>query len=61
MVMDKLGNSIIDIYEMMGSKMKKIDVLKIGLELFDLIEKLHANGIVHQDIKLDNILFSQMF
>ena len=39
--MEKLGSSLIDVYDLTGGKIKKIDVLKIGIELFNLIEKLH--------------------
>jgi len=59
MIMEKLGNSLMDVYEFLGSEMKIIDVLKIGLELFSLVEKLHSKCITHQDIKPDNILFDK--
>ena len=58
-IMNKLGTSLIDVYDKMGSTMRKNDVLKIGIELFSLIEKLHALKITHQDLKPDNILFGE--
>ena len=56
-IMEKLGTPLIDVYDRMGNTMRKTDVLKIGIELFTLIENLHAQGITHQDLKPDNILF----
>lgn len=38
--------------------MGKMDILKMGIKLLDMIEKLHSLDILHQDIKLDNILLS---
>ena len=35
---------------------KKIDILKIGIQMLKLIEQLHSIGYVHRDIKPDNIL-----
>ena len=32
------------------------DIIKLGIELLDRIEKLHDIGILHLDIKADNIL-----
>lgn len=61
LVMEKLGTSLIDVYETIGNKMKKTDVLKIGIELFNLIEKLHSRKITHQDLKPDNILFDKSY
>ena len=47
LVMEKLGTSLIDVYDLIGNRMKKIDVLKIGIELFNLIETLHEKNITH--------------
>jgi serine/threonine protein kinase len=58
-VMEKLGTSLMEIFENLDEKLVKTDVLKIGIELFKLVEKLHSFDIVHQDIKFDNILFTK--
>jgi serine/threonine protein kinase len=60
-VMEKLGTSLMDIFDASNQKLMKIDVLKLGIELLKLIEKLHSFDIIHQDIKFDNIMFTQKF
>ena len=39
--------------------MRKIDVLKIGIQMIKQVEQLHKLGYLHLDIKLDNILLGQ--
>lgn len=58
-VIKKLGTSLMEVFESSNQKLMKIDVLKIGIELLKLIEKMHAEDIIHQDIKFDNILLSE--
>lgn len=37
--------------------MKLEKVLQIGIQLVDIVERLHGSGFVHSDIKPDNVLF----
>jgi serine/threonine protein kinase len=30
--------------------------MKVALKLIDLVEQLHSSGVVHRDIKMENIL-----
>ena len=57
-VMQKLGTPLMEIFDFSSHKLMKIDVLKIGIELLKIIEKLHSFDIIHQDIKFDNILLT---
>jgi len=60
-VMEKLGTSLMEVFDASNQKLMKIDVLKLGIELLKLIEKLHSFDIIHQDIKFDNILLTDRF
>ena len=61
LVMEKLETALIDVYDYSDSNFKKIDVLKLGIELFNLMEKLHDKDITHQNLKPDNIIFDKFF
>ena len=61
LIMEKLETALIDVYDYSDSNFKKIDVLKLGIELFNLMEKLHDKDITHQNLKPDNIIFDKFF
>lgn len=58
-IMKKLGINLFDIYDHNCSRLRMIDLLKLGISLVKLVERLHDIGIVHLDIKPDNIVVSQ--
>ena len=61
LAIQKQGISIKSILEVYGSNdLQKTDVLKMGLKLVKILEKLHDAGVVHCDIKPDNILFGDI-
>ena len=61
LAIQKKGISIKSILEVYGSNdLQKTDVLKMGLKLVKILEKLHDAGVVHCDIKPDNILFGDI-
>eukprot|EP00931_Biecheleriopsis_adriatica_P083571 TRINITY_DN5717_c0_g1_i1.p1 TRINITY_DN5717_c0_g1~~TRINITY_DN5717_c0_g1_i1.p1 ORF type:complete len:546 (-),score=64.17 TRINITY_DN5717_c0_g1_i1:309-1910(-) len=53
-VMQKLQRSIEDIFKTRQRSPER--VVKIGLRCIDLLQVLHSHGIVHRDIKPDNIM-----
>lgn len=55
MVMDMLGDSLENLRHAKGGFSLKT-VLMIGLQLLERIEYIHDHGILHRDIKPDNIL-----
>ena len=55
-VMDKFDMSLKDVlFKTKEMKLKCSDVVKVGISVLKSLEKLHSIGIVHNDIKIDNI------
>ena len=50
MVLKKEGIPIKDMLDNTGTDLKKTDVLRIGLRMIKILEKLHDAGVIHRDI-----------
>jgi len=59
LVMDILGKSLEDIRLMSDGTIKLKEVISIGIKVIDLLENIHMQGIVHRDVKPENILFDK--
>ncbi|KAK9862656.1 hypothetical protein WJX84_002187 [Apatococcus fuscideae] len=59
MVMDMLGPSLWDIWNTQGQVMSQEMVACIAVESLTILEKLHAKGYVHGDVKPENYLLGQ--
>ena len=46
--------------DILDTDLQKTDVLKMALQLIKILEKLHDTGLVHLDIKPDNILIGDV-
>ena len=55
-VMDALGESLRNLLDSGEIHVSKVDVYKLGIQLFKIIERLHDMGICHLDIKPDNVM-----
>ncbi|CAI9106807.1 OLC1v1006033C1 [Oldenlandia corymbosa var. corymbosa] len=59
MVMDMLGPSLWDVWNSSGQSMSTEMVACIAVEALSILEKLHAKGYVHGDVKPENFLLGQ--
>ncbi|XP_019187189.1 PREDICTED: casein kinase 1-like protein HD16 [Ipomoea nil] len=59
MVMDMLGPSLWDVWNNLGQTMPPGMVACIAMEAISILEKLHAKGFVHGDVKPENFLLGQ--
>ena len=56
MVMDMLGPSLWDVWNTQGQVMSQEMVACIAVEAIAILERLHAKGFVHGDVKPENFL-----
>ncbi|KAG7577116.1 Protein kinase-like domain superfamily [Arabidopsis thaliana x Arabidopsis arenosa] len=59
MVMDMLGPSLWDLWNTSGQAMSSEMVACIAVESLSILEKMHAKGYVHGDVKPENFLLGQ--
>ncbi|KAK3165589.1 hypothetical protein QOZ80_1AG0035090 [Eleusine coracana subsp. coracana] len=59
LVMDILGPSLWDVWNSFGQTMTPNMVACIAVEAISILEKLHAKGFVHGDVKPENFLLGQ--
>ena len=58
MVVERLGPSLRDFLENIKINLKLKDIVKLGIGLIEKTKQLHELGIVHCDIKPDNIMLA---
>jgi serine/threonine protein kinase len=56
LVMDLLGESL-SMLKIRQVKLEDFFVIKIGIQMIQLLKSLHKSGLIHRDIKPDNFLF----
>ena len=56
MIMDFLGPSISDLYQLCEKKFSLETILMIGIQMLNRIEFIHEKGFIHRDIKPENFV-----
>uniref|UniRef100_A0A6C0AD57 non-specific serine/threonine protein kinase n=1 Tax=viral metagenome TaxID=1070528 RepID=A0A6C0AD57_9ZZZZ len=56
MCMEMLGKSIDDIFNDLDRKFKIETVLKLGIDIVNIIKVIHKGGFIHRDIKPSNFM-----
>lgn len=59
MCMELLGPSLEDVYNNHNRKFEPITILKLGIDMVNLLEKMHNTGFIHRDIKPNNFLIGK--
>ncbi|GAA0158193.1 non-receptor serine/threonine protein kinase [Lithospermum erythrorhizon] len=59
MVMDMLGPSLWDVWNNSGQSMSSEMVACVAVESLSILEKIHAKGYIHGDVKPENFLLGQ--
>lgn len=55
MVMEMLGPSLEDLFNICGRKFSSKTIAMIGLQMIERIQSLHSTYYIHRDVKPDNI------
>ena len=54
--MDKFGDSLRHVYEKFDCHFSNKTIIQIGIQIVGILEKIHKNGYIFNDLKPDNIL-----
>ena len=59
MIMTLLGENIEDLFNLCKKKFKPTTIVKLAIEMIELLRRFHREGYIHRDIKPENFMFGK--
>ena len=56
LVMPRLGMNLHDFFKERNSDYTEKSICSLGIQLINILEKMHTAGFIYNDLKLDNLL-----
>ena len=56
MIMKRYGDNLYDVFDDRNGNFSKESIYSLGIQLINILERVHATGYVYNDLKLDNLL-----
>ena len=56
MIMKRYGDNLYDVFDNRNAHFSKESIYSLGIQLINILERVHATGYVYNDLKLDNLL-----
>ena len=54
--MNRFGKNLYQFFEQCGNYLSRVSVYSLGINLIDILEKIHNAGFVYNDLKPENIM-----
>jgi len=61
MTMDLLGKNLEELLELCGRRFRSKTIYQLGFNLLHTLEDIHKKGVIHKDIKPENVMISTQY
>lgn len=59
MIMTLLGENIEDLFNLCKKKFQLVTIVKLAIDMIELLRRFHQEGYIHRDIKPENFMFGK--